>query len=66
MSPHHVSLAVLNGAATFAPQLGDHVTMWWTSRQWSTSSWSLSLTPIVDRRVAAGADIDSAAASVIW
>jgi len=65
MSPHRVSLAVLNGVATFAPSTGrpcDNVVN-------VAPMVNKQLHPypplVVDRRVAAGADVDSAAASVI-
>lgn len=65
MSPHRVSLAVLNGVATFAPSTGrpcDNVVN-------VAPMVNKQLHPypplVVDRRVAALANIDSAAACVI-
>ncbi len=65
MSPHRVSLAVLNGVANFAPSTGRPCDNVVNVAPMVNKQLLPTFTPDVDRRVAAGAAIDTAAASVI-
>jgi hypothetical protein len=65
MSPHRAGLAAQDGVAAFAPSTGRPCDNVVKVAPMVNKQLLLTYTPAVDRRVAAWADIDSAAASVI-